>query len=199
MKTIPSRFLSAQTDSAVGFTPVDSGLCTTPELIALVTHVVQKQVNHRGRPGGNRNNAGLKRPSYGRGLVNKPVMSSGMAVPSRRGAVTIVALVVLMILAGLIAQQVGRALSDRRHSRHQVLHLQTEKLAEAGLNLAAASYAADPAWTEVTWKIPAGSIHQTNTAEVNIKVQDGTCTVVSRYPANNEIPFQVTRTRKLTP
>lgn len=119
--------------------------------------------------------------------------------PSRRGAVTIVALVVLMILAGLIAQQVGRALSDRRHSRQQVLHLQTEKLAEAGLELAATSYTADPAWTGTTWKVPAGLIHQTNSAEVTIKVQDGTCTVVSRYPANNEIPFQVTRTRKLTP
>ena len=142
---------------------------------------------------------GLKRPSYGAGLANSRMMSSGKAEPSRRGAVTIVALVVLMILAGLIAQQVSRALSDRRHSRQQVLHLQTEKLAEAGLKLAATSHAADPAWTGTTWKVPAGVIHQTNSAEVTINVQDGTCTVVSRYPANNEIPFQVTRTRKLTP
>ena len=121
------------------------------------------------------------------------------ATPRRRGAVTIVALVVLMILAGLIAQQVSRALSDRRHSRQQVLHLQTEKLADAGLALAATSYAADPAWAGTTWKVPAGHIHQTNSAEVTIRVQDGICTVVSRYPANTEIPFQVTRTRKLTP
>lgn len=199
MKKIPSGFLNAQTDSATGFTPVDSGLCTTSLPASSATFVVQKPVIRRGRSGGERKNDGLKRPSYGRRLTNERLMSSGMAGPSRRGAVTIVALVVLMILAGLIAQQVGRALSDRRHSRHQVLHLQTSKLAEAGLNLAAASYAADPAWTGVTWKIPAGSIHQTNTAEVIIKVQDGTCTVVSRYPANNEIPFQVTRTRKLTP
>lgn len=142
---------------------------------------------------------GLKRPSYGAGLANSRMMSSGKAEPSRRGAVTIVALVVLMILAGLIAQQVSRALSDRRHSRQQVLHLQTEKLAEAGLKLAATSHAADPAWTGTTWKVPAGVIHQTNSAEVTINVQDGTCTVVSRYPTNNDIPFQVTRTRKLTP
>lgn len=121
------------------------------------------------------------------------------ATPLRRGAVTIVALVVLMILAGLIAQQVSRALSDRRHSRQQVLHLQTEKLADAGLSLAATSYAADPGWTGTSWKIPVGSIHQTNSAEVTIRVQEGTCTVISRYPANTEIPFQVTRTRKLTP
>jgi hypothetical protein len=199
MKKIPSGFLNAQTDSATGFTPVDSGLCTTSLPASSATFVVQKLVNRRGRPGGERKNDGLKRPSYGRGLTNKRLMSSGMAGPSRRGAVTIVALVVLMILAGLIAQQVSRALSDRRHSRQQVLHMQTEKLAAAGLDLAATSHAADPTWTGMTWKIPAGSIHQTNTAEVTIKGQDGTCTVVSRYPANNEIPYQVTRTRKLTP
>jgi type II secretory pathway component PulK len=121
------------------------------------------------------------------------------ATPRRRGAVTIVAMVVLMILAGLIAQQVSRALSDRRHSRQQVLHLQAEKLADAGLSLAATSYAADRAWTGTTWEIPVGSIHQTNSAEVTIRVQEGNCTVVARYPANTEIPFQVTRTRKLTP
>jgi len=121
------------------------------------------------------------------------------ATTRRRGAVTIVAMVVLMILAGLIAQQVSRALSDRRHSRQQVLHLQAEKLADAGLALAATSFAADLAWTGTTWKVPAGHVHQTNSAEVTIRVQDGICTVVSRYPANTETPFQVTRTRKLTP
>jgi type II secretory pathway component PulK len=57
------------------------------------------------------------------------------ATPRRRGAVTIVAMVVLMILAGLIAQQVSRALSDRRHSRQQVLHLQAEKLDSLWLRL----------------------------------------------------------------
>ena len=200
-----ANFFGAQPSSATGFTPVETGLCTTSRPASGATCVVQKPVNHRGKPGGERKNAGfricvgLKRPSYGRGLTNTPLMLPSVAGPSRRGAVTIVALVVLMILAGLIAQQVSRALSDRRHSRQQVLHLQTEKLAAAGLDLAATLHTADPAWTGMTWKIPAGSIHQTNTAEVTIKVQDGTCTVVSRYPANNEIPFQVTRTRKLTP
>ena len=194
-----ANFFGAQPSFATGFTLVEQGLCTTSRSASGATCVVQKPVNHRGRPGGERQNKGLKRPSYGRGLANKRLMLSSMAGPSRRGAVTIVALVVLMILAGLIAQQVGRALSDRRYSRQQVLHLQTEKLAAAGLDLASASHTADPTWTGMTWKIPAGSIHQTNTAEVTIKVQDGTCTVISRYPANNEIPFQVTRTRKLTP
>ena len=205
MKEIPSNCLSAQPNDATGLIPVETGLCTTSNPISGARCVVQKPVNHRGRPGGEREFAGfricddLKRPSYGRGLANKRLMLPSMEGQSRRGAVTIVALVVLMILAGLIAQQVSRALSDRRHSRQQVLHLQTEKLADAGLDLAATAHAADPAWTGTTWKVPAGVIHQTNSAEVTIKVQDATCTVVSHYPANTEIPFQVTRTRKLTP
>ncbi len=214
MKRIASGFMSDQQDDATGVFPngadFESGKAPatggcrqkewkTPAASAVALKEESLSPRHRSRLGGERKNDGVKRPSYGRGLTNKRLISSSITGQSRRGAVTIVALVVLMILAGLIAQQVGRALSDRRHSRQQVLHLQTEKLAEAGLDLAAASFATDPAWTGFTWKIPAGGIHQTNTAEVTIRVQDGTCTVVSRYPANNEIPFQVTRTRKLTP
>lgn len=199
MKKIPARFITAEPDSATGLPPVDTGLCTSSRPASSATCVVQKPVNHQVQPGGEWKRDGLKRPSYGTGLTNSRLISSGVAGQSRRGAVTIVALVVLMILAGMIAQQVSRSLSDRRHSRQQVLHWQTDKLAQAGLELAAASHAADPAWTGTTWKVPAGMIHQTNSAEVTIRVQDGTCTVVSRYPANNEIPFQVTRTRKLTP
>ncbi len=199
MKKSPARFLIAQPDSATEFTPVETGLCTTSRPALGAMGMVQKPVNHRDKPGGEKKTDDLKRPSYGRSLVSRPFISSSVAGQSRRGAVTIVALVVLMILAGLVAQQVSRALSDRRHSRQQVLHLQTEKLAEAAIELATTSYAADPAWTGFTWNVPAGVIHQTNSAEVTIRVQEGTCTVVSRYPANTKIPFRVTRTRKLTP
>ena len=203
MKKLPSRFLSAhQRVDSILTRCVSEGLLLKARQIVSLTDVsgCERPLDQQYvKPGGRRDFDGLKRPSYGRSLTNKPSMSSGVAGQSRRGAVTIVALVVLMILAGLIAQQVSRALSDRRHSRQHVLYLQTEKLAEAGLEVAATSHAADPAWTGFTWKIPAGGIHQTNTAEVTIRVLDGICTVVSRYPTNNEIPYQVTRTRKLTP
>jgi hypothetical protein len=214
MKKIPTRFLSAQPGSATAFMvngvafvsgmTLATGHCRqkdgkTPAASAVPLTEESVSLRRRGRPGGEWKRDGLKRPSCGRKLTNERMISSSVAGSSRRGAVTIVALVVLMILAGLIAQQVSRALSDRRHSRQQVLHLQAEKLAEAGLELAATSCQADPTWTGTMWKVPAGAIHQTNSAEVTIKVQDGTCTVVSRYPANNDIPFQVTRTRKFTP
>ena len=117
----------------------------------------------------------------------------------RRGAASIVAIAVLVILAGIMAQQVRRVLMERRQMRNEVAYLQTEKLVDAGLTLAQKSKSKDPAWMGLTWNLPPGSIHQTNSAEVVITVQDDSCTVVARYPANAEIPFQVTRTRKLTP
>ena len=118
---------------------------------------------------------------------------------TRRGAATIIAIAVLAILAGIMAQQTRRVLIERRQMRKEIEHLQTEKLAEAGLMLAERSKSKDPAWAGLTWNLPSGSIHQTNSAEVVISVQEDSCTVVARYPANADIPFQVTRTRKLTP
>ena len=117
----------------------------------------------------------------------------------RRGAASIVAIAVLVILAGIMAQQVRRVLMERRQMRNEVTYLQTEKLAEAGLLLAQTSKSKDPAWLGRTWNLPPGAIHQTNSAAVVITVQDDSYTVVARYPANAEIPFQVTRTRKLIP
>jgi type II secretory pathway component PulK len=118
---------------------------------------------------------------------------------NRRGAVTIVALLTLLVLAGMLGQHVRRVLMERRQFRQEILHLQAEKLAEAGIELADSSRRNDAAWSGMTWNLPAGAIHQTNSAEVVIRMQDETCTVVARYPANAEIPFQVTRIRKLTP
>jgi len=117
----------------------------------------------------------------------------------RRGAASIVAIAVLVILSGIMAQQVRRVLMERRQMRNEVAYLQTEKLADAGLMLAKKSKFKDPAWMGFTWNLPPGSIHQTNSAEVVITVQEDSCTVVARYPTNAEIPFQVTRTRKLAP
>ena len=123
---------------------------------------------------------------------------TGIAAP-RRGAASVVAIAVLVILAGIMAQQVRRVLMERRQMRNEVAYLQTEKLVEAGLLLAQKSKSKDPAWMGLTWNLPPGTIHQTNSAEVVITFQDDSYTVVARYPANAEIPFQVTRTRKLIP
>ena len=118
---------------------------------------------------------------------------------TRHGAASVVAIAVLAILAGIMAQQTRRVLMERRQMRNEVTYLQTEKLAEAGILLAQTSKTKDPAWSGTTWNLQPGSIHQTNSAEVVITVLKETCTVVARYPTNAETPFQVTRTRKLAP
>ena len=118
---------------------------------------------------------------------------------ARPGAASIVAIAVLVILAGIMAQQTRRVVMERRQMRNEVAYLQAEKLAEAGMLLAQTSKTKDPAWSGTTWNLQPGSIHQTNSAEVVITVQEELCTVVARYPTNAEIPFQVTRTRKLAP
>ena len=118
---------------------------------------------------------------------------------TRNGAASVVAVAVLVILAAILAQQTRRVLMERRQMRNEVAYLQAEKLAEAGLLLAQSSKAKDSAWSGATWNLQPGSIHQTNSAEVVITVQEESCTVVARYPTNAEIPFQVTRTRKLAP
>ncbi len=122
-----------------------------------------------------------------------------LAPLQRRGAASIVAVAVLVVLAGIMAQQIRRVLMERRQMRDEVTHMQAKKLAEAGLLLAAQAVKKDPQWTGMTWTQAPGAIHQTNSAEVVISVQEHSCTVVARYPANAEIPFQVTRTGKLSP
>ena len=141
-----------------------------------------------------------RRPSPGampQAFTSRRVATHPTAI--RRGAASIVAIAVLVILAGIMAQQTRRVLMERRQMRNETAYLQAEKLADAGVLLAENSRFKDPAWTGLTWNLPPGSIHQTNSAEVVIAVQDDSCTVVARYPANADIPFQVTRTRKLTP
>ena len=135
----------------------------------------------------------MKRRTHSIGLTENSLAAG------RRGAASIVALAVLVILAGIMAQQVRRVLMERRQMRNEIAYLQTEKLAEAGLTIAQKSISKDPEWIGLTWNLPPGEIHQTNSAEVVITLKDDSWTVVARYPANAEIPFQVTRTRKLAP
>lgn len=131
--------------------------------------------------------------------MNRMASADSGTAKDRRGTVTVVALVVLVVLAGMLGQHVRRVLMDRRQFRQEAMHLQAEKLASAGLDLAVAARLEDPEWSGMNWNLPVGTIHQTNSAEVVIGIQDDVCTVVARYPANLDIPFKVTRIRKLVP
>jgi hypothetical protein len=117
----------------------------------------------------------------------------------RSGAVTVLCLVTLLIFSAMISQYVRRVLLERRQFRNEVLSVQAEQLAETALRMARTQRTQDPAWPGMVWELPAGMIHQTNSARVVIEMQDDVCKVVARYPTNRELPVQVTRTRKLLP
>lgn len=115
----------------------------------------------------------------------------------RRGIVSVVVLIVLMLITAMIAQYARRALEDRRQMRLELQHQQAIQLAKAGLVRAQRNVTNDAEFQSETWKVPAGVIHQTNLATVEISVQDGQAIVVARYPANIENPAKVTQTAAL--
>ena len=115
----------------------------------------------------------------------------------RKAAISVMVMLVLLLLSGMMASQVRRVLSDRRQSRQETFHLQAEHLAQAGLIKAAAAWNTEEEYRGEDWNLPAGIIHQTNSAAVQISISDdGECRVIARYPANYEVPFQVTRMQR---
>jgi len=117
----------------------------------------------------------------------------------RKGGAIVVVLAALVIVSTLWVAWARRAMSDRRQIREIVLQQQTERLAEAGLMMARQSLQKDAAWTGSRVVVPAGTIHQTNSGELAISIQNGLITVVAYYPSQEEIPYKVTRTGTVAP
>jgi hypothetical protein len=119
---------------------------------------------------------------------------------NRRGAITTIVLVILLLVSGMVATMVRRVIVERRSLRNEMDYLQAEKLADAGLTLATQQLTRNPEWRGLRREFSPGQIHQTKSAELQIIVSDQKeMTVTARYPANVKIPFQVTRTRKIEP
>jgi len=72
----------------------------------------------------------------------------------RRGIMTIVALVCVMVAATLMVVLVRRALAESQLGRLEVRRAQSRWLAESGLERAAARLAADAKYAGEVWKIP---------------------------------------------
>lgn len=117
----------------------------------------------------------------------------------RRGAVSAMVIVVLLILLGMLVAHVRLTLNERRQMQNELQYQQTLELAKAGV-LLVKSHQDDPAWTGMRWEVGAGQIHQTNHGVVEITVRpDRTWKVTARYPLNAAYPFQVTQSGKLSP
>ena len=116
----------------------------------------------------------------------------------RRAIVTVMVLVVLMLMSGLVAAFVRRAVSDRRQMYRELDHRQTILLAVAGLDRARRKSKADASYVEESWQIAAGEFNQTKSGVVAISIKNGVATATASYPTEYEIPFKVTRTVRLS-
>ncbi len=126
-----------------------------------------------------------------------PVYSS--APPGRRAIVTVMVLVVLMLMSGLIAAFVRRAVADRQQMKQELEYRQTVELSAAGVLRAKLRMAADDGYKGESWQVAEDVIHETKFGVVEISVSDNVATVTAQYPTNREIPFKVTRTVRLSP
>lgn len=106
----------------------------------------------------------------------------------RSGVVTAVVVVALIFLSGLVVEFARRAINDRRQIRQELLQVQTRELARAGVLRVSQNQTAK----NDRWEIAPGTIHQTNSAIVEISVTDTDATVTATYPSNLDHPIQVT-------
>ncbi len=112
---------------------------------------------------------------------------------SRRGTVTVLVLIVILIGSVMLTQLVRRTLLDGRQASDNLLQLQAMELAEAAAVRAQQAWSDSEDWTGETWKLAPGQIHQTNEGEVVITVAEDVATITARYPANFSNPVQITR------
>jgi type II secretory pathway component PulK len=85
-------------------------------------------------------------------------MKTQPSLNRRRGVMTIVALVCVMVASTLMIVVVRRALAESQLGRLEVRRAQSRWLAESGLERAAARLASDPKYSGEVWKIPPGVI-----------------------------------------
>ncbi len=126
-----------------------------------------------------------------------PALQARDPAHPRRAIVTVMVLVVLILMSGLVAEFVRRAVTDRRQMQRELRHRQTRLLAVAGLERAQRKFDSDSDYTGETWQIADGVFNQTKSAIVEISISDGMTTATAQYPIDQEIPLKVTRTARL--
>lgn len=116
----------------------------------------------------------------------------------RRAVVTVMVLLVLVLLAGLLAEFVRRGVSDNRQMRRELHQEQAQQLVLAGVDTLNAKLAADASYSGETWILAAGTIHQTNIGQVVISINGDSARIVATYPTNLDHPIQVTKTVRIS-
>jgi hypothetical protein len=85
-------------------------------------------------------------------------MTAGRVVRGRRGAMTVVAVVCVIVATTMMVVAVRRTLTESTAAQSDVRRSQCQWLVESGMDRAAARLAADPKYAGETWKIPAPAI-----------------------------------------
>lgn len=112
----------------------------------------------------------------------------------RRGVVLVMALVVLLVISLLCAEQVRRAVADRRQEQLELLRTQTDAAADAALRMAGERLRAEAGWTGAEWTVPAGVLAAETVIQVEVQVLNGSITATARARVDNNLTCSAVRT-----
>lgn len=140
----------------------------------------------------------MTRRSCGRGPAG-----AGGAVPvrnKRRGAITIIVLVCLVLVTAISGVLLRIGLSERRRIRADERRLQAEWLVESGLERGASRFAAAPGeYHGETWDIAAADLGGADAARVTISVESEGKTPVRRYlRVQADYPYDATERARVS-
>lgn len=116
----------------------------------------------------------------------------------RRGLALVIVLVLAVICLALFGVWARSIVMEKRRLANQQYRLQAVRLAEAGVRRGQARRAADPAFVEETWAVPAEDLGGRHGGEVRIRVTPAGAgaervEAVAEFPADNLRRAQVTR------
>ncbi|MFM7057454.1 MAG: hypothetical protein ACKO2P_11095 [Planctomycetota bacterium] len=120
--------------------------------------------------------------------------AGGCRCQNRRGVVLVMALVVLLVISLLCAEQVRRALADRRQERVELLRVQTDAVADAALRMALERRKAEAGWSGAEWTVPAGVAGAGTEIHVDVQVLNGVMTATARARVEDQLICSTTRT-----
>ncbi|MEP3481659.1 MAG: hypothetical protein ABJZ55_20620 [Fuerstiella sp.] len=110
---------------------------------------------------------------------------------ARSGAVAMIMVIAVTIIGTiLLTQGVRSVLNERRTMPANFQQQQANHLLQSGIRRLKALPSSDDVQSGA-WKFTKGTIHETQTGEVKVQVQDGTITVSATYPLESETPVTV--------
>lgn len=103
-------------------------------------------------------------------MMQRPHHNRRQRLP-RRGVLLVIALICLLIVSMIGMTVLRTAATQRRQTLREQLRIQADWLAEAGLERAAARWAADADYDGETWQIPASELDGRHAAVVRITLR----------------------------